>query len=149
MAFPSTSGSMAAAAQDLPGASIAARVKSKVESVSRLSAQGPMSAKSILNMHEDLCSARDYFNRLRQVPGIAAYAQALLNEPTIDLAAEFTDMLAQIESTIAWTVTNFPVSSGWLQVMQWNGDRFEWRTLSTAALAAYRSQLDAVAATID
>ncbi|HYD52602.1 MAG TPA: hypothetical protein VEA99_08245 [Gemmatimonadaceae bacterium] len=111
---------------------------------------GPVPATSILHFERELRSYRDRLQALAALPGIAAYVTGLANTPAgYDVTAEFNAMQAQIAATINWIRTNFPRDAGgYLLERQWAADGLTDRTFTTAALAGYRTQLDALLAAL-
>lgn len=63
--------------------------------------------KSIVRL---LVNANNQFDTLKSTPGLAAYAQEQENDPTYDVAAEFTAMQSAITGAIAWMDANVPTS---------------------------------------
>ena len=153
MAFPSSTGSKRTL-QKVWESTVdwAARVKGTAVKVRDASAAGLIPASDIWSLDSLLFSARAQFAAAASTPGIAAYAQAQVNDPTLDVAADFTAMVNAIDATRAWVNTNFPVdANGYVldRTRNFGTADFTQRTFSTAALATYRTMLDALIATID
>lgn len=155
MAFPSTLGSKQ---ESLAAAWSAARntattIKSRSQSLHDQCAAGDVSATTILDYATMLADMKYRLEQVTNVGGIAAYAQAQINDPTIDIAAEYLSMATQIDTTISWIITNFPKDgSGYLLAVQFSGDnsgRTVPRQLSSAQTAGLRTILQALIATID
>lgn len=153
MAFPSDIGSHQ---DDLAKAwamlrSFAAAVKRDAETVRASSFAGPIGSSAILGWLTRLADYRAELVRYAAVPGLAAYAQAQINNPSLDITAEWTAMRNQMDAARDWAVANFPKDgNAWLLASQFNAQgRTTDRQFSTAALAAFRTQLDSLIATID
>jgi hypothetical protein len=84
------------------------------------------------------------------VPGLAQYATGEMNNPSLDLAAEYTTMRAQIVATQDWIVTNFPKDgSGNLAVFSFTeGKMYADVNLTGPQLSAFKAQLANLSATI-
>ena len=87
-------------------------------------------------------------------PGMLAYAKAQFDDPTYDIAAEFTTMMAAMDTIAVWFEANFPTgASGHLESHTFVGDG-SGATVSdtiTAAgqLTALVAEFNALIATID
>lgn len=149
MAFPSNnSDDLDSAWSDARG--IAGTVKNNASQVSAASLAGPVTAMAILRLVDLLASALVRLNQCAAVPGIAAYAQAQVNNPGFDVVGAFNAMTAGITSTVQWVMQNFPASGGFLLVDTFNGDGTRTsRSFDTATLAGFRTQLAALIATIN
>ena len=153
MAFPSSQGSKPnTLSQALENISAAAgSVKSAAQQIKAASLSGPIGANNVITYVGDLADWRDRISTLAATPGLAAYAQAQYNDGTLDIVAAFNAMLTQIDATRSWVVTNFPKDgSGNLLEKKFDANgRVSLNTFSTATLATFRTQLDALIATID
>lgn len=152
MAFPSSTGTKASLAAAWTSATDwASRVKSSCTSVRNSSSAGPIGASQIWFIDTLLFDARAAFQSISDIPGIAAYAQEQVNDPTLNVATEFASMVAQIDATRTWINTNFPKDgSGFLlDRTRDSSARFVDRQFSTATLATFRTVLDELIATID
>jgi hypothetical protein len=152
MAFPSSVGRpyILANAWEL-ARQVAGALKTRSVNLRTLSAAGPATSTDILSFQTYLADTKAQLQTLAAVPGLAAYAQAQVNDNTLDVAASFTAMTTQIDACGSWVVTNFPKDgNGFLLAQTFNGGgRPSDRTFSTATLAGFRTQLDALIATID
>lgn len=127
----------------------ARRLKTIAADLKAQSLSGPISADAITAFFLILGSAKARFASASAVTGLGAYAQDQLGSPALDIAAEFTAMTTQIDATISWIMANFPGSGGYVLKEQLAADgTITVRQFSTAALAAFRAQLDALTATI-
>lgn len=152
MAFPSSVGRPYILSNAWEGArKYAGILKTSATNLRALSAAGPVTSSDILNFQVLMADIKAQLQTLAAVPGLAAYAQAQVNDNTLDVAASFTAMTTAIDNTGGWVITNFPKDgSGFLLAQQFNGGgRPTDRTFSTATLAGFRTQLDALIATID
>ena len=86
-------------------------------------------------------------------PGIVAYAQAQINNPTYDITATFNAMMAAVQGVIDWMAANFPKDgSGNLLYVQWLGDgsgRIQYTGFTPAQTAGLRTAMTALVAAID
>lgn len=153
MAFPSDTGTRT---DDLEGAwrrarRVAATVKERSNAIRTLSAAGTLDASTLLSYSVLLADAKVDLERCAAVPGIAAYAQSQVSDPTLDVVAEFSSMLSAVTATINWIVTNFPKSpSGFAEAYTLLATgRYSARVFAAAQTATLRTQLDSLIATID
>lgn len=153
MAFPSDIGTKQ---DDLTRAWRSARswaggVKQRAQTLSDQSAAGIATSSQILEFATFLAEAKVQLTIARNVPGIGAYAKSQVDDPALDIAAEFTAMVTALDNTTAWVVANFPKDgNGWLlaQTMLTTG-RTTDRVFSAAGTATLRTVLDALIATIN
>lgn len=145
MAFP-TQLSLSAAlrqAQD-----DAAQLKAYVQQVSNATAAGNVSANLVIELHWKMIWVKARFDAAAAVPGLAAYAQAQLGNPSLDIAAEFSAMVAQVVATRDWIITNFPSAGGYIQKDTLDASGVTVRQFTPAQTAGLRTVLDALIATI-
>jgi hypothetical protein len=114
-------------------------------------AAGPVRGDRILGYAATIANCRDDLVRYTAVNGIEAYVRSQINNPTLNLVAEYTAMLTQITATRAWIISNFPHdASNYLLYQTLDGaGRIVVRTFSPAETATFRTQLTALLATID
>jgi hypothetical protein len=152
MAFPSSVGRPYILSNAWDGArQFAGQLKTAAQTLKAASVAGPVSASDVLRFQLQLADAKAQFAIYAAVPGLSAYAQNQVNDPSLNVADSFSAMTAQIDACRNWIVTNFPKDgNGFLlaQTFDVNG-RPSDRTFSTATLATFRTQLDALIATID
>jgi hypothetical protein len=153
MAFPSATGSKEF---DLERAWAHARqyagmVKANAQNVRALSLAGTLPSANVLALVSFLADAKIEFARVSSVPGLAAYARAQVDDPALDIAAEFTNMVSTLDGTIGWIVTNFPKDAGGFLLAQTilASGRTQDRIFTAAATATLRTQLDALIAAIN
>lgn len=83
------------------------------------------------------------------VPGLQAYVREQVNDPTLDLAAEWAAVRAQIVATQDWMVSNFPNTSWELRVYTFDASKKPVDiNLTAPQLSAFKTQLNALIATI-
>jgi hypothetical protein len=151
--FPSNTGTKS---DDLAGAWELARrtaggMKSVAQSTRNQSAASTLTGSSIINVTAGFAAAKTILQRVAAVPGIGAYAQNQVNDPTLVIGTEFTAMVNALTSCIDWVVANYPKDgSGFLlvQTILPSGLTQE-RIFTAAATAGLRVQLDALIAAID
>jgi hypothetical protein len=130
---------------------LAGDVKAQALRVKADSIAGPISAYTIIQLCGLLADRRDAMASLASTPGINAYAQGEYASPTLDIVSAYNEMVAQIDATRSWITTNFPKSgTGELLSQKFDGNgRIVYNTFSTATLATFRTQIDALIATIN
>jgi len=158
MTFPSSGGSK----QDsLADAWRAARdrardLKLRSQQLKAQSEAGPIARQAVLDYATFLAEAKLVLTAAANTGGIGAYAQAQINDASINIATEFNAMMTGITNTVDWILDQFPRdANGFLLVKVWgtgaiaNTGRTQDATFTTAQLANLRTQLDALIATID
>lgn len=152
MAFPSTAGTApeALSVAWVNAMSIAGSIKTDTQAIRAQSLAGNVGASRILGHLTFLADQKVRLQQIAALPGIGAYAQAQLNDNTLNVATEFNAMIAAMDGVRDWVIANFPAASGFLQAQSFQADgRTTDRQFSTVALANYRTQLDALIATIN
>jgi hypothetical protein len=145
MAFPSDS-SLDLATAWAGVRATAGRMKATAVS---MAAAASVTRRSVLDYANALADYLATFNTYTAVPGLAAYAQQQINNPALDIAAEFTTMRTQLVATQDWIVANFPAQAGELKVYVFDASkRFADVNLTPAQLSAFKTQLNALAATV-
>lgn len=150
MAFPSATGTQAETLESAwSGArSTATKVKQNAQAIRAASLAGPVLAQQLLDYLAHLATMRERLAVCAAVPGIAAYAQGQI--PGLNAANEFSALQSAIVAVRDWMVANFPKDGLYLLARQFDADgRTTDRSFGTAALAGFRTQLDALIATID
>jgi len=151
MTFPSSTGTLATLSEAWTQArQIAASIKDNATSLSSQSAAGNVGSSQVLRMSVFLRDARVRLMTIKDTPGIGAYVQAQLADQNINIAADFDAMVLAMDNVIAWIVTNFPQSGGFLaaQTIAANGSISD-RQFTPAQTANLRPLLDALSATIN
>jgi len=150
MAFPSSNRDDLASAW--AGIRVAAgRIKTYAQSLKTASAAGSIQAGDVVSFVDQLASSNDTLARYTAVPGLVEYVRAQIDNAAVDIVAEYSTMLAQINATRNWVLTNFPKDAdGYLLYHKFDAaGRISQRTFSPAETAGLRTQLDALLATID
>lgn len=152
MAFPSSAGAKDSLSNVFVRVqSTAAKLKSKCEELNTSSAAGNVSAFDFIALATHLADARIIFNTARTVPGIGPFAQEQCTDPTLDIAAEFTAMMAELDNTLSAIVNGFPKdASGWLLYTSFDANgRYVYRQLTPAQTASIRTNLTALISAIN
>lgn len=104
----------------------------------------------ILGTADTMLIYKEQFAALVTIPGIGDYAKEQENDPTYDVAAEFTAMLALIDAVIATVTAGFPVdASDFLLAYTFNPDGSQApRAFTSGQTATIRAALDALDAGI-
>lgn len=123
--------------------------KQQAVSVKAASEAGPISSESVLRL-STICADTDAQIVIgAAVPGIVAYVRDQLDNPTLDVAAEFSAVRTALTDLIGWVVANFPAQAGYLQAIQIQASgRYTWRTLTTVQTAGLRTEIDALVAAL-
>lgn len=90
-------------------------------------------------------------NDAAAIPGVEQYARDQFDNPSFDIAAEFTAMVNAITTLRDWIFANFPKDTGsgaWLAQSFNNAGVATELPFTTADLVDYRTNADAVIATI-
>lgn len=152
MTFPSSAGSkpetLAEAMSKIKAN--AAAIKASCQQIKAASLSGPIGANNVVTYVGDLADRKTELARLTATPGLTAYAQS--EYPSMDIVAEYNTMVAQLNATVAWIVNNFPKAPTTNELKEKTLDangRVVLNTFTTASLAGFRTQLDALIATID
>jgi hypothetical protein len=152
MAFPSTAGTApeALSVAWVRAMSIAGAIKTDTQAIRAQSLAGDVGASRILNHLTFLADQKVALQAIAALPGIGAYAQAQLNDNTLNVATEFNAMISAMDAVRDWVIANFPASGGYIQAQQLQANgRTSDRQFTTVMLANYRTQLDALIATIN
>ena len=102
----------------------------------------------------ELVGSRIELERAQNTPGILAYAKDQFDDPAYDIAAEFTTMMAAIDTIAVWFEANFPTGAGgFLQSRTFVGDGSGATVSDTITvpgqLNALVTEFNALIATID
>jgi hypothetical protein len=145
MAFPSdTSLDLETAWNGLRAA--AGRMKS---TASAFSAAPSITRRQVLDFANALADYLAQFNSYTAVAGLPAYAKTQVNDPNLDIAAEYTTMRTQLVATQDWIVNNFPATTGELRVYTFDvNKRFADVALTAPQLSSFKTQLNALIATV-
>jgi hypothetical protein len=133
----------------------AIRIKDAATLVRDKTAADTVTASDILNnLVQTLRLGKAALQAAADTPGIGAYAASQYSD-VVDYAvgAEFTAMMAQINTTIAFFIANYPNDSGSLRNVQWDQDNsgalVSYTAFTAPQKAAIITRLDALLATID
>jgi len=88
---------------------------------------------------------------LAAVPGIGAYAQAQISDPTFNIVNEYNALVAAMNAVGNWIVTNFPKGTGnYLQMATWAGNGgLTYQQFAPATLAPLLTLVNALIAQIN
>ena len=110
-----------------------------------LAAAENVSGNLVLELRTRLIADNAVFDEVKNVPGIAAYAQDIEDDSTYDVAAEFTTMHTEVADAIGWISANYPAdANGWLQHEQLTGTGTDVRAFSPAQTAGLRTEVQDV-----
>jgi hypothetical protein len=125
----------------------AGSVKAAAQSIKAASLSGPIGANQVIDYVGELAEQRTTIAALAATTGLAAYAQGQYG----DINTSYTAMVSAIDATRAWVIANFPkAASGEVLEKKLGADgRVQMNTFTTAQLAGFRTQLDALIATLD
>jgi len=129
----------------------ASALKQNAQGLRNASAAGPVTRGAVLELWRQLGAALVIWNRAATTPGMAQYAMDQFDNQSLDIAAEFTAMLAAADSLRGWINTNFPRNGSGallLETADANGVRSNM-TFTTLELADFRTQADSFIATIN
>lgn len=128
---------------------IAANVKALSLNIRAQSLTGLLSAPVIQNYMAGLKSFRSRMSALAGTTGLPAYAQAQLGN-SIDIIAEYNAMISALDATVTWVAANLPKDgSNYLLSIQIAADGATTdRVFTSANLSGFRTQIDALTATI-
>ena len=150
MSFPSSTGtrrSVRAAYDDAKNQSF--RAKQSAQNIRARAVAGNLGRFEALQYMTTCTDVLQNLTADAAQPGILAWAQQVEADPTLDIAAEFSTMVAAITAVRDWIATNFPVVGGFAQVFQIVSGRYSDPGLTAGALAALLPLLDAVIVSID
>lgn len=133
---------------------IAGFVKGQSQSLRDRSATQSVSATEIIIYAEQLATWKDQLAAIAaRGPGLVAHAKQQIDNPSENIAADFNDMVTQMDATITLIVSTFPVDAqGNLLFKKWlgtNTGRTVDNLFTTASLANLRAQLDTLIATMN
>jgi hypothetical protein len=152
MAFPSNTGTVQQSLSEAwnRARQTATSIKSRSQGL-RTKSEVSLSSGDILLYSASMANAKVTLQALAAVEGLAAYAQEQVDDNTINIVVEFNAMMAQIDATIAWVITNFPKDgSGFLLAQSLTAaGRTQDRSFNPAQTASLRTALDALIATIN
>jgi hypothetical protein len=116
---------------------------------SAFSAAASITRRQVLDFANALADYLALFNSYTAVPGLQAYAKTQVNDPNMDIAAEYTTMKAQLQATQDWVVNNFPATAGELRVYTFDvNKRYADVLLTAPQLSSFKTQINALIATV-
>jgi hypothetical protein len=147
MAFPASNGSIPLTLEQAwSQARLAAQQVQ--QQANALNAQIPsgVSSQAILNACNFFAILNNQLTQCAQVPGIVAYAQAQIDNPSFDVAGAFTAMQTAIVNTISWIAQNFPLSN----FVSFSAQGLvQYTTFTASQLAPLSALLTTLSGTID
>lgn len=125
---------------------LANQLKRQAQTRSATFASGAKSAE-ILAAADHLNAFKTELIAMSQTPGIVAFAKEQEDDPTYDVVAEFTALLATIDAVIAEIVSTLPADTNdWLLINKINADgSLAPRSFTGAQLSGLRSLMDDIA----
>lgn len=127
----------------------AKNIKTYAQNQKAFLANNSASSNAVLGVMFEIRSAMEKWNQAKTVPGIGDYAKDQLNDPSLDIAAEFTNMVNAAQGVIDWIDNNFPKdANGYLLSRKIVNASIEFRQFTPAQTQGLRDQLDILIATI-
>lgn len=153
MPFPASNGSIPLtldAAWAL-ARSTAQQVQQQAQQLNAQISAGPVSAQNIVNACAFFATLNVTLTQCAAVSGLAAYAQAQVSNPGLDVAAAFSGMQAALVAVGSWIMTNFPKdAASYLAYVKFNGaGQPVYDTFTQSALSPLATLLTALSATIN
>lgn len=152
MPFPAANGSTFPVTLDaawVGARNAAAQIQAQATNLNAQIAGGSVSALTLINALNSFSSLNNQLATFAAVPGLAAYAQAQVNNPSLDVAGAFSTMQSALVAAGSWILSNFPVdSSGFLQSAKFVNNAVQWSTFTSGQLAGLATALTALSATI-
>lgn len=155
MAFPSSNGTIN---ENLSRGwdslrDIAGNIKSRSINLKNALEASTATSDVILFYCGNIADMRARMVAIAAMPGMVAYAQSQINNPSYDVTAEFITMRNAIDAVISWVITNFPKDvSGFLLAQTFkvdNSGRLSQRVFIASQTVGLRAALDALIAAID
>lgn len=148
MAYPASTELLSQVLNQIDG--IMLMVKSLSATLRSRSASASIPASDVTDYMSRVADFRDRLAVLSATPGLGDYAKVQKSLPGLDVVAEYTATVAQIDATRSWITTNFPKDgSGNLLIVKFDAaGRTVTNTFTTTSLAQLRTQLSALEATI-
>lgn len=148
MAFPASRGALSDVLEKACRAAL--DIRSRADEARARMAQGDVTASQILDLYQRLRVQRNVLNDASSKSGIGAYAQDQLGDEALDVAAEFSGMISEIDATLQWIEDNFPTDAdGHLLARKWGAAGPIDRAFTPAQTSGLRARLDALAATVE
>jgi len=134
---------------------LASQVKRSANSFRDMAVAGSVRTDDLFNgLVNHLFQIRQGLAKAQATPGMAQYAKDQFNDPAYDVAAEFTTMMAEINTMTAFLEANYPTGpGGHLQTRLFVGDGSGATVSDTitnpSQLTALITRLDALIAVIE
>ena len=107
----------------------------------------------VVLLFAELVEAKTEFAAIQAINGIVGYARDQQDDQAYDVAAEFTAMIAAIDTVIQRISTDMPTdASNWIQSLKFNGtgdDFDDTTTFTSAQTTQIQADLAALEAAID
>ena len=98
---------------------------------------GTSNANQIFQFVDNLRATLQAMGTAAATPGLAAYAQTQISQPTYDPVADYNALVADLNAIIAWVTTNFPKDvGGFVQAYTLNADGSRTPATFTSAQTA-------------
>jgi len=151
MTFPSHTGDVMLAFALHEAQTLAGNVKAQAENVRNRSLSDNINATEIMAFHGYLKRSLDRLNVLKTTAGIVQYAKDQFDDAGLEIVVEFNAMVAAIEANLTWIRLNLPASAGGFveAILLETDDTQTDKTFTATQTAAFRTELDALIATID
>jgi hypothetical protein len=128
----------------------ASAMKSEALAMKDVTLTGTCTSAQLIDYLQRLVAFKEVFVAIGNVPGIAVYAQEQVNNPSFNIATEFTTMLNAVDGAGGWLIANFPKDgNGFLLAQTLDGaGHLVQRTFTSATLLPFRTTLDTLIATV-
>ena len=125
----------------------ALRLRAELQSVVTASQAGSVGRERLIGVWRTLAYTLSRWQTIAATPGIEQYARDQYNDPTLDLAAEFSAMISAAQGLRSWLDTNFPRDSGSGAILVFTIDEDANLTdlgFTSGQLATFRTQAQSV-----
>jgi hypothetical protein len=130
---------------------LARTIKDSAQAVQNASLAGTLTSSQMFTLTTLIADCKVQLTSISGITGIGSYAQAQIGDNTINVATEFSNMIAAMDGIVSWVASNFPKDgSNFLLAYTLSAQgRLVDRVFSAAATAVLRTQLNALISTID
>lgn len=132
---------------------IAGNIKTRSVGLNNILVASTATSDTIIFYCGHMADLRARMVAIASMPGMVAYAQSQINNPTYDVTAEFITMRNALDAVISWIITNFPKdASGFLLAKTFNVDnsgRTTQRVFIASQTVGLRTALNALITAID
>jgi hypothetical protein len=151
--FPTQTGSIPLTLSEglAAGRSISTQLKNEIANSWLPGAQtSGLSALTVLGIPQTLINWMATLNAAAALNGMAAYAQAQLNNDT-NVSTQFSTLVTAMQAVVSWINANFPAANGYLEYAQLNSSTgaVSYTTFTTAQLAGLVTVLESLQAALD